>query len=611
MKKHIEIFEFLIFTIILLSFDFIFLIKNDFHLSFIRVFLDFLWIVIVFSIVSLIKNKKTRFIVYNIVIVTIFSFFLFDITLYYYKKDITSMAMLLESFRDSMRIGIKYSPLGAFPLHAWLLIIGFVVIGLIGLNKVLKNLKQSTSKVLTIKNVSRIIVSLIAIAITSSLATDYQQMILETPNDKVRFIENFGSITYHVKDMTSFAQNMLLSKNKEEEFVEDLDDLIVYDFASETPYFGSLKNKNIIMIMTETNEEYAYSRKYTPNYFELYDQSMYFDNFFSAAKANYTYDAEFKSLTSMMYFESDNYMYTYGKNTFQNALPWVLSEKGYTTNSFHNYLGTFFNRKEIHYSLGFDNFYAKEDMEFSETMFWPKDSEMFLQSLDLIAPIQDEPFFSFVITVTTHGPFNEYREELSEYYDLLYDDEEYKDLELEFLTLKAAQMDFDKGLGYLLQDLEEKALLDDTVIIIFSDHKNYSSLDITLKYSNNLDIPLEVEKVPLIFYNPTNKEHSINSVLSSQYDLTPTLFDLLGIKYYKDFYYGESLFSESREDKPIILAHSTWIKRDYRIEHDQVLYGEALELDIENERILVFDTIEFFKKLFVTDYFANRKTIED
>jgi phosphoglycerol transferase MdoB-like AlkP superfamily enzyme len=55
----------------------------------------------------------------------------------------------------------------------------------------------------------------------------------------------------------------------------------------------------------------------------------------------------------------------------------------------------------------------------------------------------------------------------------------------------AAQMDFDKGLGLLLDDLEEKDLMDNTIIVFFSDHKNYSTIEITEKYKEDSDIPYD------------------------------------------------------------------------------------------------------------------------
>ncbi|NCC55446.1 MAG: hypothetical protein EOM11_08220, partial [Erysipelotrichia bacterium] len=262
---------------------------------------------------------------------------------------------------------------------------------------------------------------------------------------------------------------------------------------------------------------------------------------------------------------------------------------------------------QMHPQLGFENYYGREDMIFSETEFWPKDSEMFDSMKDLMVPIQDNPFFTFIITVTSHGPYGEYRDELDEYYQILLNDPNYMEAEQEYLTLLAAQMDFDKGLGILLDDLEEKELMDDTLIVLYSDHKNYSSPEITDKYSTNAVDELDVNRVPMLIYGK-GLTPEVSETLSSHYDITPTVLDLLGIAYYQDFYYGESLFLNERSELPIILSLSTWILDSYRLLYDEVVYGEVTQDEIEVTRSFVLAKIDFFEKLFITDYFLNNKT---
>ena len=84
----------------------------------------------------LLKNKKWRYIFELLTILIAFTFFITDSTLYFYKKDVTSIAMLIESFRDTMTIGLKYSPLEVFPIYGWFLIVIFVTIGAIMLKKI-------------------------------------------------------------------------------------------------------------------------------------------------------------------------------------------------------------------------------------------------------------------------------------------------------------------------------------------------------------------------------------------------------------------------------------------------------------------------------------------
>lgn len=609
-SKHRRIYEYILIIAIILGLDGLFLLRYDFSLTLLRWSLDLFIIAILISVISFIRNKLWRYILELTTILIALTFFITDSTLYFYKKDITSIAMLIESFRDTMTIGLKYSPLEVFPLYGWLLILIFVTIGAIVLKKLIfKENQYSTKKQLRL-NVINLIISILGLISTTLFINDYEHSILDYPNDKVRFIENFGSITYHVQDISLYTSSLIIPDSTSEEYKEEIIEETQFTVAQTSPYFGLFEGKNVVFIMCETCEEYAYSREYTPNYFRLRDQSIYFSEFFSAAKSNYTYDAEFKSLTSMMYFLSDNYMYSYEENTFQNAIPYILKDKGYSTSSFHDFTKTFFNRNQMHPQLGFENYYGREDMVFSETEFWPKDSEMFESMKDLMVPIQENPFFTFIITVTSHGPYNEYRQELDEYYQILLNDPTYDEAELEYLTLIAAQMDFDKGLGILLDNLEDKQLMDDTLIVLYSDHKNYSSPEITDKYSTDVNDSLDVNRVPMLIYGQ-GLNPGINDVLSSHYDITPTVLDLLGISYYQDFYYGESLFLTERSNIPIILSLSTWITNSYRLLNNEIVSGEVIIDEIETTRSYVLEKIDFFEKLFITDYFLEHKTTVD
>ena len=535
-----------------------------------------------------------------------FTFFVSDSTLYYFKQDVTSIAMLLESGKNTMKIGLKYNPLTPYGVLLWIPILLFVYFSVKTLAKIVK-LNQENKKYRYVSRTLYLIFSLLGIFFSPYIIKESDFLTFSTPADKSLFVQKFGSITYHTRDIVTYANNVIKPLLYAEEYEEIINETITETIADQSPYFGLLEGKNVIMIMCETCEEYAFSRSLTPNYYRLYDGGISFSNFYSAAKSNYTYDAEFKSLTSMMYFQADNFMYSFGGNIYSNALPSVLRGNGYTSNSFHDYYRDFFNRDEMHINMGFENYYAVEDLEIPNTTGWPLDSMMFEQMKDLMVPVQDSPFFSFIITVTPHGPHNKYRDELEEYYHLIAEDPIYDEAELELLTLMAAQMDFDKGLGILLDDIESKGLLEDTVILLYSDHKNYSSYPITYKYTENSDMPYEVEKVPFIIYSPLLGTYS-DDVLSSHYDIAPTLMDLLGIAYYKDYYYGQSVFLENRQDLPIILSYSSWISYENFVMFDKVLLGNDDPIAYDLKKAWVYGVIDRYEKMFQSNYFVNKQT---
>lgn len=114
----------------------------------------------------------------------------------------------------------------------------------------------------------------------------------------------------------------------------------------------------------------------------------------------------------------------------------------------------------------------------------------------------DEPFYSFWATLSTHGPYDyglvnkRLFTELG-YFDRI-DQAEADGLWTNILAGKdeedilrirhyeAAVMNLDDALGMMLDDLEEKGLLDDTIIVLFGDHNVYYH-DIYLKRFEDTD----------------------------------------------------------------------------------------------------------------------------
>lgn len=604
--KKSKLFEFLLVTLIVFSFDLIFIFRYGFTLTFVHLIIAFFNVSIVLAIIALIRNYKWRYAIYVFYVVIMFAFFLTDSTLYFYKQDVTSFAMLLESLQDTMEIGLKYSPLAPYGIFLWIVILSYLVLGLILLFRVVK-LNQPDQHRKYAKQVLYLLFTVLGLFLSPYLISANDTLTFHTPADKTLFVQKFGSITYHTKDIVSYVDNSIKPIFYQADYIDQINENYSSTLADTSSLHGVLEGQNLIVIQCETCEDYAYSRTYTPNYYRLYDEGIHFVNFYSAAKNNYTYDAEMKALTSMMYFQADNFMYTFGENTYDNALPHVLRQFGYSANAFHDYEGVFFNRNVIYPNMGFEHFYAKESLTLDSNEYMPLDSQMFDQMQDLIAPIQTNPFFSFIITVTPHGPHHKYREELKPYYDLLEQDPLYMDASIELLTLMAAQMDFDKGLGILLDDLTSKNLLDNTVIMLYSDHKNYSDYEMTVANTPNSDIPFEIEKVPFLIYSKTLGSGE-NDTLTSQYDITPTIFDLFGISYIQFYYYGQSIFLEERKDTPIILSYTSWISHENVVQYDLIKSGNANPDDYLAKKQFVYETIHKYEMMFQSNYFKDKET---
>ena len=140
----------------------------------------------------------------------------------------------------------------------------------------------------------------------------------------------------------------------------------------------------------------------------------------------------------------------------------------------------------------------------------------------------------------------------------------YKDLDLrlDLKRYKSKLKILDNALGILLNGLEEKGILEDTVIVMFGDHYPYGlstdTLNTVLDYDTNIDY--EAERVPFVIYN-SGIEHKVFSEYTSYINILPTILNLFGVEHDPRFYMGTDLLSEDYESM-VVFADGSW-KNEY------------------------------------------------
>ena len=109
----------------------------------------------------------------------------------------------------------------------------------------------------------------------------------------------------------------------------------------------------------------------------------------------------------------------------------------------------------------------------------------------------------------------------------------------------ATQIELDKALELLIQKLEEKGILDDTVIALVGDHYPYTlDIDDINTVSNyKKDEIVEVNKSNFIIWNNQMEEPIYIDKIGSQIDVLPTLLNLFGITYDSRLIIGQDILS--------------------------------------------------------------------
>ena len=359
---------------------------------------------------------------------------------------------------------------------------------------------------------------------------------------KVNHIEFF---TYHTNDiLVNVVGKLQRGSVDKEEILKKMAEIVPK--SSGEKYRGVAKGKNLILIQTESLNDFVIGAEYngqelTPNLNAMLEEdTFYFDHFYSTTGVGNTSDAEFAALNGLYPNDERECYRLYVDNTFQ-GLPWILRGEGYGAYAFHGYVKTFWNRDEAYKTQGFQHFYSQEELEMTEVSgFGLTDKEMFRQAVDILKE-KPQPFFSFMITLTNHIP-----------YEL--------DASLATLELKEADEDTtfggylqtvrytDEAFGELIQYLKDAGLYEDTMIVIYGDHQGMnmetpsvkSRMSAFLGKEYNFD---EMLNVPLLIHIPGLGETETVDTVGGQVDILPTIANLMDVDIGQPFVFGQDLLN--------------------------------------------------------------------
>ncbi|QWB99384.1 sulfatase-like hydrolase/transferase [Mycoplasmatota bacterium] len=372
-------------------------------------------------------------------------------------------------------------------------------------------------------------------------------------------LERYGFLAYYYKEVD-------LLYFKDEPFPQ-------YDIphkdSDQSEYFGLLEGYNIFTIMIESGESYAVHPLLTPNLYRMTNKGFDFINHYSENKTNVSEIIGMIGHYPPHSFDTTNYQYV-----FEDSLPSILSDT-YETAYFHDNYSIFYSRGDILKMLGFENLYFHGEI-FPETPRWEWDGNLTLDSDTASAMTDimfqtDDPFYYFWTSLLTHGPYNEGQDNIQKFEDLGYYNlieiaegrgdwenplKEYSQEDQErMLYYQAAMMDFDRGLGILIDALKEEGRYDDTIFVLYGDHAAYyHNFNRKIHSIEGEDAQFYDMDIYSSFYSIYNQrlsdaylENHASTTMTkfvSPYTIVPTLMDLLGITYNQNLMLGNSIFAD-------------------------------------------------------------------
>ena len=353
-------------------------------------------------------------------------------------------------------------------------------------------------------------------------------------------------------------------------------------------YTGIFKNKNLIFITAESFNFNIIDKELTPTLYKLKSEGITFSNFYTPIYYASTSDGEYTNLTGLFptegtwsYVNSQNNYYPY---TYSNA----LKEKGYKTYSYHNGEYDFYNRNTVQKSLGYDTFKAcgnglEKDINCT---LWPQsDKEMFESTFKDYK--DDKNFMAYYMTISGHLPHNYKTHDIAKKYEKYLNNKNYSESTKAYIS---ANIDLDKGLESLINNLKKENILDDTVIVIVPDHFPYGLTKEELREIETLNTDYDIHQSNLIIYNSKTKGQTITKY-ASNIDILPTLLNMFNIKYDSRLITGQDIMSNS--EGIVIFNNQSFLTKEgyYNSKTNSFSYKKTNKQYITSKKIEVYNKV--------------------
>lgn len=206
-------------------------------------------------------------------------------------------------------------------------------------------------------------VSVAGIFATTLTGTDVSRLAKQWNREYV--LGTFGLYTYQISDTVSCIHakvNMMLGFDESEqafkEFYNDKDE--VDKVSNDNEYSNIFKGKNVLTIHAESIQQFALDtymngEELTPNLNKLAREGLYFSNFYAQESVGTSSDSEFTFSTSLMPASSGTVAINYWDRDY-TSIQSMLRDMGYYTFSMHGNNGSYWNRMNLHNSLGYQKF---------------------------------------------------------------------------------------------------------------------------------------------------------------------------------------------------------------------------------------------------------------
>jgi len=303
-------------------------------------------------------------------------------------------------------------------------------------------------------------------------------------------------------------------------------------------YSSLFKGKNLIVLQVESLEKFVVGKQVngqeiTPNLNRLLNNSLYFPNFYEQVWNGTSSDAELMANTSVYPVRQGSTFFRFPGNTY-NSLPKILESHGYQTLAIHPDKGGYWNWRQALTAIGFQKTIDEGFFQMDERIGLGLSDGSYLRQLGQVIKAEKQPFYTFLVTLTSHAPF-----------DL---PAQYCGLNLDPVLQKSKLGGYfqsihytDQQIGAFIDKLDKDGVLDNTAIVLYGDHTGVHKFydDEIKQLKNPEEWWLEGHsQIPLIIYSKGMTGEEIKTT-GGHIDILPTLAYLMGAE--SDEYEGTAM----------------------------------------------------------------------
>ncbi len=351
-------------------------------------------------------------------------------------------------------------------------------------------------------------------------------------------------------------------------------------------YKAMFKGKNLIMLQVESLENFVINQKIdgqevTPNLNRLLSNSIYLPDIYEQANNGTSSDSDLMINTSVFPVRRGSTFFRYPENSY-NSMPKLMRTQGYNTLAIHPDKGSYWNWMMSLKNMGFQRCIDAKSFKQDEQIGLGISDGSYLRQVEPMIKAEKQPFYTFMVTLTSHGPFN-----IPQQYRQLKLDKSMDETKLGgyFQSINYT----DRQIGEFISKLDTDGILDNTVVVIFGDHcgvhKYYQDELYNIKPQENWWLEKN-KRIPLIIYQKNAAPEKL-TVTGGQIDIMPTIAYLMGI--------DENSFKDTAMGRILVKTN-----RDFAVLNDYSYVGSAA--DEENKKNAL-KGIDLADKIISSNYF--------